>query len=418
MADRGEVRADLVGAPGLEPDAQQRGARAALDRPRNGCTASRGRSLRWTSRCGRARSRPIGASIVPLSASGRPVDERQVLAPHLARAQLRLERRVGLLGLRHHQQPRRVAVEPVHDAGALGSGPPAARPASAAPAWPVRAPAPGASTRPAGLSTTSRSLVLVDDLESGAARRLAGSALRLLVLDLHALARRDAVVLRRARPVHQHRAGIDQPLRRRARRRAPRARQEGVQAQAGVARRPPLAAPRASASPPPPRAAPRTPTTMHASATLKAGQATGSMKSITAPSRARSARLPSAPPSSSADRQPQPAACPGWPRSSRSAAPSESPIRIATISAAALAARRTRRRCCACSSGPAPKNTLTCRRGRCPVATSCFVAWSTATTQRRRWRAPQPAPLELTSPDRSATMPLDDDQHEAWRRSG
>ena len=42
---------------------------------------------------------------------------------------------------------------------------------------------------------------------------------------------------------------------------------------------------------------PNTPTTMHASATLNAGQATGSMKSITAPSRTRSARLPSAPPS-------------------------------------------------------------------------------------------------------------------------
>ena len=38
---------------------------------------------------------------------------------------------------------------------------------------------------------------------------------------------------------------------------------------------------------------------MHESATLKAGQAIGSMKSITAPSRARSARFPSAPPNSS-----------------------------------------------------------------------------------------------------------------------
>ena len=37
---------------------------------------------------------------------------------------------------------------------------------------------------------------------------------------------------------------------------------------------------------------------MHESATLKAGHATGSMKSTTAPSRALSARLPSAPPSS------------------------------------------------------------------------------------------------------------------------
>ena len=38
--------------------------------------------------------------------------------------------------------------------------------------------------------------------------------------------------------------------------------------------------------------------TMQVSATLNAGQAIGSMKSVTAPSRARSSRLPSAPPSS------------------------------------------------------------------------------------------------------------------------
>ena len=44
---------------------------------------------------------------------------------------------------------------------------------------------------------------------------------------------------------------------------------------------------------------------MQLSATLKAGQATGSMKSTTAPSRARSMRLPAAPPTSIPTGQPQ-----------------------------------------------------------------------------------------------------------------
>ena len=48
-----------------------------------------------------------------------------------------------------------------------------------------------------------------------------------------------------------------------------------------------------------------TPSTMQLSATLKAGQATGSMKSTTAPSRARSMRFPAAPPTSMPDGQPQ-----------------------------------------------------------------------------------------------------------------
>ena len=121
----------------------------------------------WTPPCGRARSRPIGASIVPLSASGRPLDQRQVLAPHLARARAAPgSARVGRLGLRHHQQPRRVAVEAVDDARrAPGRRRPrrgrAAPRARVGPRWPGA----GCVTSPAGLSTTSRSVVLVDDLE-------------------------------------------------------------------------------------------------------------------------------------------------------------------------------------------------------------------------------------------------------------
>ena len=59
----------------------------------------------------------------------------------------------------------------------------------------------------------------------------------------------------------------------------------------------------------------------HVSAMLKAGQTTGSMKSITAPSRARSLRLPSAPPTSSPTGSHSRGIVACVQRSSRSAAP-------------------------------------------------------------------------------------------------
>ena len=85
------------------------------------------------------------------------LDEREVLAHELAPGQLRLQRRVHRLGARDDEQPGRVAVEPVHDAGPLrvvAPGHPARRaPARASPGGAARA---GCTTTPAGLSTTSR----------------------------------------------------------------------------------------------------------------------------------------------------------------------------------------------------------------------------------------------------------------------
>ena len=66
------------------------------------------------------RSRPIGASIVPDSAGGRPFDEREVLAAHRPRRERRLQRAVHLLRLRDDEQARRLAVQAMDDPGARG----------------------------------------------------------------------------------------------------------------------------------------------------------------------------------------------------------------------------------------------------------------------------------------------------------
>ena len=194
-------------------------------------TAWRGRSLRVDTTVRRERSRPIGASMVPLSVSRRPVTSARYSRRTSRARSCGEQRRVGLLGLRDHQQPRRVAVEPVHDAGALGIGPPrpgraGRRRASA------RVPGSGVVDEARRLVHHEQVGVLVDDLEvGGRLRRAVGVG---AVLDHHHLAGGDAVVLGPRPAVHQHRAGIDQPLSGRARAGGPARGQKGVQAQAGV----------------------------------------------------------------------------------------------------------------------------------------------------------------------------------------
>src|SRR3954463_8824607 len=105
MADCGQVRADLVRAPGFEAYAQQRGVRQLL------------LELEMRARL----ARPVGpgrddsslTSIAPDRGVDRPppgvrpaLDQRQVLAPDLARLDLVLQRAVGLLVLGDHQQAR------------------------------------------------------------------------------------------------------------------------------------------------------------------------------------------------------------------------------------------------------------------------------------------------------------------------
>ena len=119
--------------------------------------AARGASVSIDISARSRRSRPIGASIVPVRADGWPSTRAEVLAAHRRARQQRLQRAVDLVVLGDDEQPGRVAVEPVHDPGAprlLAAG----RDARRAPgrASPSGAPAPGWTTTPAGLSTTSR----------------------------------------------------------------------------------------------------------------------------------------------------------------------------------------------------------------------------------------------------------------------
>ena len=76
---------------------------------------------------GLRRSRPSGASIVPLCGLGPALDQRRVLTADLARLQLRPAARAARRrSCAHHQQPGGLLVEPVHDARALGVAAPGA----------------------------------------------------------------------------------------------------------------------------------------------------------------------------------------------------------------------------------------------------------------------------------------------------
>ena len=119
VPDRLEVHADLVRAPRVQAQAQQRGA---LQRPlerevgarlaRTGTAHGHARAHAWVAsdrRLDRARARRRA-----------PLDEREVLALDPPLGERALQAPVDLLVARHHEQARGAAVEAVHDAGALG----------------------------------------------------------------------------------------------------------------------------------------------------------------------------------------------------------------------------------------------------------------------------------------------------------
>ena len=127
----------------------------------------------------RAVTRVAADRRVDLAAVGRrdPGDEREVAPLDLARLHRGDEPLVRLVGLRHDEQAGHVPVEPVDDpgpalAGARGERAPVRRERVDERARRAR---PGAAwtTTPAGLDTTSRCVVLVDDLD---ARRRLGAA--------------------------------------------------------------------------------------------------------------------------------------------------------------------------------------------------------------------------------------------------
>ena len=174
-----------------------------------------------------------------------------------------------------------------------------ARPRRGPPA-PARAsrrgcPRAGWTTTPGGLVDHDQVLVLVGDLELRRRRRRLALGAPRGVVELDRLAARPAAWrFGRAVPSTRTQPGVDQLA---APSRASPAPRPGRRPAAR--RRPPRDATRSLGTSPGRRSASSTPNVTAMSATLNAGQCGNLMKSVTAPSRIRSIRLPAAPPSSS-----------------------------------------------------------------------------------------------------------------------
>ena len=124
MADMGEMHPDLMGAAGLELAGQQRGDRLAvapvegfLDFPMGDGLAAAFAHRHFLPRMRMPVDRRIDGAAL---AVGHVPGERHVAAPHRAGAavigELRGQRLVRPVVLRHHHQPGGVLVEPMHDA--------------------------------------------------------------------------------------------------------------------------------------------------------------------------------------------------------------------------------------------------------------------------------------------------------------
>ena len=158
QADRGEVHADLVRAARLERHAQKRVARAAARRPRSASPRHAARRCRATAaarRAGHDRSAPRSCRA---RERGRPTTSARYSRVTSRAFTISWSRRCASGPAGDDEQARRVAVEPVDDArpvrlvpalDVVGEQPVHERAAS-------RGPAPGWTTRPAGLSTTRR----------------------------------------------------------------------------------------------------------------------------------------------------------------------------------------------------------------------------------------------------------------------
>ncbi len=116
-ADRRQVDADLVGAPGLERHAQQRAAGQRLDELEvgDGVAGVVARERHAGRVAAVAADRGLDAAAARARAAAH---EREVRAADPAAAQLRLQARVRAAVAGHEQQAGGVAVEPVDDPGA------------------------------------------------------------------------------------------------------------------------------------------------------------------------------------------------------------------------------------------------------------------------------------------------------------
>ena len=228
MADRQQVRADLMRAPGLQPDAQQRAVRQrALDlEVRDGRLGLVGVAGDPRAHAAVAAERRVDR---PLARRRAALDEREVLAGDRPGAHLRPQRVIGLHGAGDEQQARRVAVQAVDDACAVGVLPALGQPAQGLRQRAGAVAAGRVHDDARGLVDHQQVLVGPGDL----VRRLGGLGLRLggQLAYLDALAPLQDVALGLRLAVDRDRAGVDQPLRGRAR--AGVRREEDVEAPAG-----------------------------------------------------------------------------------------------------------------------------------------------------------------------------------------
>ena len=376
MADRGQVGADLVGAPGLEPDPQQRRARQQLARPRSASRAARRASVRVDiTLAARAVAARAARRSCRCAASGRPVDERQVLALDLARADHAAAAPVGVARTSPPPSaPRCRGRAGARSPAAPGPSPPAARPASACASVVPAVAGRRVHDHAGGLVDHQQVLVLEHDLEADVRRRGSASRVGLGDSTTHRSPAASRWRLGRASPSTVTAPASISRCGRRARAAPPRARQERVEPLPGVVRRRRsgrLCAVRSISTTTEQQRS--TPTTMQTSARLNAGQAIGSMKSITAPSRARSARLPSAPPRSSPTGSHSHGHVAVARRSTRSGTASESAIRTATTRARRPRARRTRRPRCARCVRSRPEEDVHCSPRSSEATAIAFV---------------------------------------------
>ncbi len=175
VADGRHVHTDLVGAAALERHARAASSarrvrapspRTAPPPPLEHRVGGPGRLAPAVTAIfvGVRAERPIGASTTPRSSATWPMTSARYRRSMVRVASCASEGVVGLSGAGHCQQPRGALVQPVHDARAIGGtharprpGGPVRGTASSNPptSVPVSCPHRGATTRPAGLSTTA-----------------------------------------------------------------------------------------------------------------------------------------------------------------------------------------------------------------------------------------------------------------------
>ncbi len=208
-ADRGQVHADLVGAPGLERHPQERAARQRLDQLELGERVAAGVGVERHP--GRVAAVAADRRLDPAPARPRPpADEGDVRPPDPAAAQLRLQARMGAPVAGDEQEARRVAVEPVDDPG---PGVVAACGHAAQRVDERRARVAGhrVDEQPGGLVDDDQVRVGVGQRHADALRRRGGRR-RLRLRQAHDRPGAEPVRLRARLPVDEHEPGLDQAL--------------------------------------------------------------------------------------------------------------------------------------------------------------------------------------------------------------